>query len=101
MQAVASECRRAGVSFAVGQVNALVFEGGDVRGARTKDGTTYRAQDLVVLAAGSWSPAILPELSGKVTATGQVVATIQLEPEEAKLYSDMVRPCPITLSGMR
>ena len=87
MKEMAKQCRQAGVSFAAGQVNELIIENGDVRGARTKDGTMYRASKLVVLAAGSWSPAILPELAENLTATGQVLATLQLTPEEAERYT--------------
>ncbi|KAK9895454.1 FAD dependent oxidoreductase [Cystobasidium minutum MCA 4210] len=87
MKEMARQCRQAGVSFAAGQVNELIFEDGDVRGAKTKDGKVYRASKLVILAAGSWSPAIFPELAANLTATGQVLATIQLEPEEAQKYA--------------
>lgn len=92
MKEMARQCRQAGVSFAAGQVNELIFEDGDVRGAKTKDGKVYRASKLVILAAGSWSPAIFPELAANLTATGQVLATIQLEPEEAQKYAKIVRP---------
>lgn len=91
MKEVAKECRAAGISFAAGQVNELIIEDGDVRGAKTDDGTTYRASKLVVLAAGSWSPAIFPELASHLTATGQVIASIQLTPEEAERYAKTVR----------
>lgn len=90
MKEMAKQCRAAGVSFAAGQVNELIIEDGDVKGARTKDGKEYRASKLVVLAAGSWTPAILPELANNLTATGQVLATIQLTPEEAKQYAHIV-----------
>lgn len=92
MKEMAKQCREAGVSFAAGQVNELIVEHGDVKGARTKDGTVYKASKLVVLAAGSWSPAILPELANNLTATGQVLATIQLTAEEAQRYSQTVSP---------
>jgi len=90
MKEMAKQCRQAGVSFAAGQVNELIIEDGDVKGARTKDGTIYRASKLVVLAAGSWSPAIFSELAANLTATGQVLATIQLTPAEAGQYSKTV-----------
>lgn len=91
MKEMAKQCRAAGVSFAAGQVNELIIEDGDVRGAKTKDGKVFKASKLVVLAAGSWSPAILPELAANLTATGQVLATIQLSPEEAFEYAKTVR----------
>jgi sarcosine oxidase/L-pipecolate oxidase len=92
MKEMAKQCREAGVSFAAGQVNEFIVEHGDVKGARTKDGTVYKASKLIVLAAGSWSPAILPELANNLTATGQVLATIQLTAEEAQRYSQTVSP---------
>jgi hypothetical protein len=93
MKEMAKQCRQAGVSFAAGQVNELIIEDGDVKGARTKEGKLYRAARLVVLAAGSWSPAVFPELGDKLTATGQVLATIQLTADEAFKYSKTVSSC--------
>ena len=90
LDTMAQKCREAGVSFAAGQVNQLIIENGDVRGARLKEGEEYYADDLVILAAGSWSPAVFPELKDAVTATGQVLATIQLTAEEADEYSRTV-----------
>lgn len=90
MKDMAKQCREAGVSFAAGQVNELVIRDGDVKGAKTQDGIVYEATKLVILAAGSWSPAILPELGQTLTATGQVLATIQLTAEEALQYARTV-----------
>ncbi|KAJ3519778.1 hypothetical protein NM688_g9253 [Phlebia brevispora] len=67
---------------------------GKTVGVRCKDGSRYDA-DIVVVAAGSWTPSSFPEvdLLGKCLATGQTVATIQLTQEEADKY----RECPIVL----
>lgn len=89
LQKMYQKCKEAGVSFARGQVTSLIIEDGDVRGARTRDGQDYRAT-TTMLAAGSWSTALFPELKGKVTATGQPLATIQLSSEEAELYRRIV-----------
>ncbi|KAI9320296.1 FAD dependent oxidoreductase [Zopfochytrium polystomum] len=43
-----------------------------VTGIRTADGTEHRA-DLVIAAAGSWTPSIVPELSGLCWPSGQAV----------------------------
>lgn len=83
------KCRMAGVSFATAQITSLIIEDGDVKGARTADGKQYRAK-LTMLAAGSWCTSIFPELKGKVDATGQVVAMVQLTAEEAKRYAGIV-----------
>lgn len=90
IRAVAMECREIGVSFANGQVTSLIIEDRDVRGARTQEQREYRANKLVVLAAGSWSAAILPDLAADLTATGQVLAVIQLDPAEQRQYADTV-----------
>ena len=89
LQRMYQKCKQAGVCFAQGQVTSLIIEDGDVRGARTKDGQAYRA-NTTMLAAGSWSTALFPELKGKVTATGQPLATIQLSSEEARHYQQIV-----------
>lgn len=91
MVAVAGKCRALGVRFQAGLVERLVIEDNDVRGVECSDGRDFRASKLTVLAAGSWSCAILPELKRKLTATGQVIATIQLNAEEAALYANAVR----------
>lgn len=90
MQALASRCRAAGVRFETGQVNALIRENDEIKGVELSDGRKIYSRGLVVLAAGSWSPAVLPELSSKLVATGQVLATIQLTREEAARYADIV-----------
>ncbi|ODO05135.1 hypothetical protein L198_01823 [Cryptococcus wingfieldii CBS 7118] len=79
----------AGVDFE----ELLFTEGGkDVRGIRTKAGKEYTA-DKVIVALGSWTAAhpalsgLLPK--GLLTATGQVVAAVQLSPEDAKRYADI------------
>ncbi|WVQ73282.1 hypothetical protein IAR50_002850 [Cryptococcus sp. DSM 104548] len=79
----------AGVDF-----EELLFteDGKDVRGIRSKAGKEYTA-DKVIVALGSWTAAhpalggLLPQ--GLVTATGQVVAAVQLSPEDTKRYADI------------
>ena len=96
MDAICARVRAAGVSFAVGEAASLVYEGEgagkDVKGVRTKAGETSTA-DFVVLATGSWTAALLPEMGPELLATGQVVATIQLTQEEADQY----RSGPVSL----
>lgn len=90
IDAVARKCRDAGVTFVTGEVNSLIFEDNDVRGARTSDGKVYKSSKLVVLAAGSWSAAISPDLEGDVVASGQVLATMQLDSTEQADYAKIV-----------
>jgi sarcosine oxidase/L-pipecolate oxidase len=90
MQALAKRCVDAGVRFEVGQVNQLIIGDGDVKGVQMDVGRQFWASKLVVLAAGSWTTAILPELQDKIKATGQVVAKVQLTPEEVTNYRNAV-----------
>ena len=91
MVAVADKCRALGIRFEAALVERFIIDNNDVRGVECSDGRSFRASKLTVLAAGSWSCAILPELKRKLTATGQVIATIQLDAEEAALYANAVR----------
>ncbi|GAA6038789.1 hypothetical protein JCM8097_002891 [Rhodosporidiobolus ruineniae] len=59
-----------------------------VKGIRLTDGRTLEA-DVTVIAAGSWTPKILPELSTNCLSTGQTVCTILLDEEMQKKYKDM------------
>ena len=62
---------------------------GDVRGVRSTEAEEYFA-DKVIVAAGSWSGKLLEGLlpDGIITATGQVIAAVQLkDEEEIKRYS--------------
>ncbi|KAI1091063.1 putative fructosyl amino acid protein [Rostrohypoxylon terebratum] len=53
-----------------------------VTGARLKDGTTISA-DLVIAAAGAWTPTLI-DLSSQAVATGQVLGYVDLTEEEQK-----------------
>lgn len=80
------------------EVMSLQKEGKKVTGVVLKDGSTVIA-DLVVVAAGAWSPALLqsPSIGARlppVVATGQVVAMIQLTPEEYEIQSK----CPVVFN---
>ena len=90
MKAVAAECRAAGVRFVDAQINSLIIENDDVRGAVAADGRQFRGSKLTMLAAGSWTAAIVPELGDLLMATGQVLATIQLDDKEREMYVKMV-----------
>jgi glycine/D-amino acid oxidase-like deaminating enzyme len=101
MLAVAAKCRTLGVRFQAGLVDSLIIETTasgirDVRGARLTgpDAAEIRASELVVLAAGSWSASIFPELATDVLATGQVIATVEVTPEEYEQYKSAVSSSP-------
>ncbi|OCF61004.1 sarcosine oxidase [Kwoniella mangroviensis CBS 10435] len=75
------------------EVTGLIKDGRNVKGVTLKSGEDVRG-DLVVIAAGAWTPALcaLPGVSARlpdVVATGQSVAVIQLTPEEAKQYASV------------
>ena len=97
MLAVAAKCRTLGVRFQAGLVDSLLIETAasgirDVRSVRMVEpnAAEIRANDLVVLAAGSWSASIFPELATDVLATGQVIATVELSPDEFEQYRSAV-----------
>ncbi|KAJ9165625.1 FAD dependent oxidoreductase [Coniochaeta hoffmannii] len=75
------------VSFVQGTVSALVHTDDAVTGATLASGQTLSA-DLVILAAGAWTPSLL-DLSGQATATGQAVAYLPLTDEEQASLSGM------------
>ncbi|GAA5981566.1 hypothetical protein JCM11641_004099 [Rhodosporidiobolus odoratus] len=59
-----------------------------IRGVRLADGRTVEA-DMTILACGSWTPELLPELAEACMPCGQTVATILLNEEERERYQNM------------
>ncbi|GLI79405.1 hypothetical protein PoHVEF18_007737 [Penicillium ochrochloron] len=70
-----------------GHVRKLIFDEstGQCKWVLTADGTKHEA-DLVILAAGAWTPSLL-DMHGQLTAKGHAVAHIQLTPAETMHYS--------------
>lgn len=85
------------VEFVRGTVASLVWDAarGEVTGARLDDGRTLGAE-LVVVAAGAWSGALV-DLRGMCTATGQAVAFLDITDEEEAKMKDM--PVVLNLSS--
>ncbi|ORY26976.1 putative peroxisomal sarcosine oxidase [Naematelia encephala] len=86
LNSVGYELRRLGVKTAFGTAGTfkeliLSDDGKRCIGVKCIDGTEWNA-DLVVLAAGAWSP-VLVDLKGQCTSKCWVYAHIQLTPEEA------------------
>lgn len=77
------------------EVVSFKKQGKKITGVVLQTGEVVPA-DLVVVAAGAWSPALMssPAVAARfppVVATGQVVAMVQLTPEEVKAQSK----CPV------
>ncbi|KAG9552531.1 FAD dependent oxidoreductase, partial [Aureobasidium melanogenum] len=70
------------VNFLHASVSRLQFSNDAVTGCETEDGRVLTA-DLVVLAAGAWTPALL-DLRGRCSATGQILSYIKISDAEQK-----------------
>jgi sarcosine oxidase / L-pipecolate oxidase len=68
------------VTFLHGEAERLLKTGKTVHGAVLKDGRTIQA-DLVILATGAWTGNLV-DLRGRATATGQVLAYVDLTAAE-------------------
>lgn len=73
----------------------LLNEDGAAKGVQLQGGEDILS-DVVVVAAGAWTPALvaqssLAEVASNVVASGQCVAAVQLSEEEASRYK--VRRC--------
>ncbi|ORY23686.1 peroxisomal sarcosine oxidase [Naematelia encephala] len=89
LDSVGHECRRLGVKTAFGSAGTfksllLGTDGKTCTGVKATDDTEWPA-DLVVLAAGAWSP-ILVDLEGQCVSKCWVFAHIQLSTEEAQHF---------------
>ena len=75
----------AGVAVRPGQTaDKLILNGNRVQGVRTREGRTFAA-DHTVLAAGSWTPWLLPELQQVMNATGHPI--FHLKPTDGALFT--------------
>jgi sarcosine oxidase/L-pipecolate oxidase len=78
-----------GVSFILGPDGSFqeaIVEDGIAVGVVTTNGKRHKA-DQIVLAAGSWSPYIIPELKPWLTSLGQPVIHIRVPEHLVKKYS--------------
>ncbi|KAL2197965.1 FAD dependent oxidoreductase [Corynascus similis CBS 632.67] len=75
------------VSFVPGTVVSLERSGDTVTGAHLSDGRVLSA-DLVVLAAGAWTGALV-DLAGQAVATGQVLGYIDITKDEQEKLAKM------------
>ena len=72
---VADEARRAGVILENATFSELVPASGSVSGVRTREGAVHSA-DFVLIAAGAWTPKMLPQLTDVMWTTGQPVVHV-------------------------
>lgn len=78
VECLLQEVEAAGATLARGTMRELVVAKGLVRGVRCEDGTELRA-DLVVIAAGAWTPVKLPWLAGLMWPIGQPVVHFEVD----------------------
>ncbi|MCB9459780.1 MAG: FAD-dependent oxidoreductase [Anaerolineaceae bacterium] len=85
VETLIAEGKRKGVTFLSGQKAVeILVDGGVVTGVRTEDGTEYSAE-IVVIAAGAWTPVLLPELAPLMRITGHPV--FHLQTDQPELFS--------------
>lgn len=93
IERMAGAAQKNGVKYISGETKGKVQElilddtTGKCKGVVTADGTRHEA-DMVILAAGAWTPSLL-DVKGQLTAKGHSVAHIQLTPSETKHYASM------------
>ncbi|KAB8293065.1 hypothetical protein EYC80_007425 [Monilinia laxa] len=82
--------RKSGVKFVIGEngrLASLIKESdGKVVGVKTADGVSHRAE-LVIIAAGSWTPSLLPSVRRILEATAGSVAYIQIPKSRQDLWT--------------
>jgi sarcosine oxidase / L-pipecolate oxidase len=85
LQALVERAGQMGVAFYPDRpVQALVNSNGRVTGVRLEDGRLVGA-DYIVVAAGAWTPLLVPELAPFMHAVGQPV--FHLKPAQPDLFS--------------
>ncbi|KAJ5652143.1 hypothetical protein N7507_009569 [Penicillium longicatenatum] len=86
-----TEAQRLGARFITGTPSgkavALLYENGDVAGARTEDGLCHRA-DHTILAAGAGSDRLM-DFKKQLRPTSWTLCHIKMTPEEAKKYRNL------------
>lgn len=77
--------RQQGITIQEGQTaTEIVSQAGQVNGVRTQEGTWFPAGQVVV-AAGTWTPVLLPELAPVMRSTGHPV--FHLRPTRPELFT--------------
>lgn len=85
VQALITRAQREGVSIHVGQtVDSLIKEDHRVQGVRTRESETFYAGH-VIIAAGTWTPLLVPQLRNYIHSVGQPI--FHLQPAQPELFS--------------
>lgn len=85
MRYLIGEAEQAGVKLYPNvPVAEILREAKRAIGVRSADGTSYFA-DTVIVAAGAWSPILVPELAESITTTGQPV--FHLKPRQPERFT--------------
>jgi glycine/D-amino acid oxidase-like deaminating enzyme len=85
VELLVGKARKAGIIIHEGQTAASLIEEGDkVTGVRTQSGQTFSA-DQVLVAAGAWTPVLIPELGPVMQTPGMPV--IHLKPPDPSLFT--------------
>lgn len=93
VELLARWCQEAGVHVAAGEgMKKLLDEKGRIVGFESTSGRKHLA-DLTILAAGAWTPALLPELGQRLRAVGQPVFHLLLPSEKRKVWLNMPGWC--------
>ncbi|CAG7981606.1 unnamed protein product [Penicillium salamii] len=94
-------CQKLGVQTKLGDqytFKEFIRDGDKIIGVKTGlDGTSFPA-DLVIVAAGGWTPSVVPEVADLLQTTAGSVAKIQLPPQNERhdlwrKYSSSEFPC--------
>ena len=86
---LAGEARARGVCVKTAAASSVTRGSGRVSGVVIEDGTEIKA-DRVVVAAGVWTPALLPELNGFLRLSGQPI--LYFKPDDPELFQPPVFP---------
>ncbi|ROV94100.1 hypothetical protein VMCG_08220 [Cytospora schulzeri] len=91
MESAAREAERLGVKFTTGEDQgkavSLIYEDGDIKGAKTIDGKEHRA-DRTLLCAGANVDGLF-DFKDQLRPTAWTLAHIKMTTEEVKLYKDL------------
>lgn len=78
------------VVFKTGEVKELIIEDSRVIGVRsTNEQEPEVKAELVILAAGAWTPALVPGIGDRLFSLGIATARIELDEENMKKYSSI------------